>query len=392
VTRRFLTVGLLVALATAVHGHTGLPVTAQLFFDDAHGRLYVPTRSWGLFVGPQTPGTGDWQWICDEALDPTPNPRRVWAQAGSGTYVVSDFDGVRRSADGGCSWEKPSGAPAGPTAMVVADPIAPMTLWTATYSPTLPSNSLYRSDDDGVTWTPVFSGDENFDSIAVSSDGQNIWLGTTSRQPPNAPIVHISHDRGVSFSTVMPAYTLDAATPRLFRPLATVDGEPGGAWLSVIGSDHYALLRASNDAATLDEKYTAITETLQILVVPTGIWAVTSGGLQFAGANGVFAPAGDLAQSQCLASHGGALWACSSTYTPDLRAIGRSDDGGAHFSPIFQFNQTTGIMDCPAGSTVATQCPPVWQLYSEKLGVPQPGVPDGGTDMPPPGGGCSVVF
>ena len=178
----------------------------------------------------------------------------------------------------------------------------------------------------------------------------------------------------------------------MFRPLATVDGDAGGAWLSVIGSDHYALLRASNDAATLDEKFTSLTETLQIVAQPNGVWAVTSGRLQFAGADGVFAPAGDLAQSQCLAAHGGALWACSSTYAPDLRAIGRSDDGGAHFSAVFQFDQTAGILECPAGSTVSVQCPPVWQLYAERLGVAQPGVPDGGTTTPPPAGGCSVVF
>ena len=385
VSRRLLIALFLVAgVAVVAHGHGGLPVSKQIFFVGDH--MVVPTQSWGAFVGPEA---GPFRWICDEALAAATDLRRQWTRTGDGVFVVTDVEGVRRSPDDGCSWERPTNALSGlPTAMVTADPVLPSTVWALTYSATAPSNGLWRSDDDGKTFAVAFSADEYFDSMAISSDGKTLWLGATMRTG-NAAVIHVSHDGGVSFSMVAVTYRLGGVNPRLFRPLALVGGDPTHAWLGVVGEDKYALLRARDDGADVVEQFTSITELLQVTETPDAVWAVTQSGLQrMLRSGGGFAAAGDLAQTQCLTAHNGALYACASDYAPDSRAVSRSDDNGIHFAKVLHFPESIGVAQCAAGTTVATICPPLWELYSERLGVSH-GV-DAGTTTPT-AGGCDFL-
>src|SRR5262245_20854704 len=91
---------LLLCGATSVAlAHGGLPGTTQVMEDGDH--LFVATRGSGMFVGNEG---GAWHWICDEAINRRAD--RVFARTGSGVLLVTDFFGVQRSTDGGCSWER----------------------------------------------------------------------------------------------------------------------------------------------------------------------------------------------------------------------------------------------------------------------------------------------
>jgi hypothetical protein len=264
-------------------------------------------------------------------------------------------------------------------------------------------NALWRSTDDGATWSALFTTDEYLDSVALSDDAQHVWLSGSSRLAPSRPLLWRSHDGGATV-VVQPLdlSPLGAAPPRLVRPLA-VDTRHG----ATDGRDLYlaaltdqitgnAVIHTRDGGATLSVLLETPAALLDVVLRTDEVWVVTSGGL-FRGApgGGALRAAGDLGQPRCLVEEAGALWACGSDGIPDFRVVSRSTDDGARFSGLFRFAETAGPLACPAQSEVAKICPPLWSLYAERLGVPRPdaGVPSDLGPLPPtprPATGCSV--
>jgi hypothetical protein len=372
---------LAILFAVVVHGHQGIPQSQTLFIEG--NRLVVPARYWGMFVGSTS---GPWRWICDEAMssDATPNPNRSWARTGSGVYLASDFHGVLSSRDGGCTWEAaPGEIAARPTAAVAADPIDPHSAWAVTYAST-PTNALYLSGDDGKSFAPVFTADANLNGVALSPDAQRIWL-SGSRRGTNAPVLWLSTDWGRSFQQLNVTYQIDGMVPTTLRVLAVDPRDPTHAWLAASRESARSLVES--DGTTFSERLRTTGDIFSIAFDASTTWAATQAGLYRGAPGASLTPKGDLSQAYCVILDGATVWACSSNYTPDFKVLARSDDGGDHFTGVFKFDQTVGPADCPAGTPVATICPPQWELYSERLDVPRP---DLGGGPPPPPSGCSV--
>jgi hypothetical protein len=391
-TRALLVIAILSLAVTRGRGHGGTPVSTGVFFES--DRLIVPARYWGLFVGPES---GPWRWICDEAIsaDQTPNPTRSWARAGSGVLHASDFRGVLSSRDGGCTWVPAVGEIAvRPSAQVVADPVSATTAWAVTYDSQSAYNALYRTDDDGKTWVPTLQEDAYLNSVAISADGQTIYVGGVERQG-GAPVLYLSRSRGQTFSSITPNYLLDGAVPTTLRVLAVDPSNDSIVWLAASKEPKRALVKASGDGAVYEEQFQLPVDVYQVAFDGTTVWAATQAGLRKSVAGGAFAAAGDLSQTQCVIVKGATIYACSTNYQPDLKVLARSDDGGNHFVKVFQFSETAGPLEtCPAGTPVATLCPPLWDLYAERLGVPvdRPDMgSDGGGFPPPPPSGCSLT-
>ena len=109
-------------------------------------------------------GLTDSQHIARIVIDPR-DPNLVLVAAQGHVYGPNDERGVFRSTDGGASWKKVLYADRESGAIeLAADPDNPSTvfaaLWHVQRKPWLldsggPGSGLFKSTDDGVTWTPV---------------------------------------------------------------------------------------------------------------------------------------------------------------------------------------------------------------------------------------------
>jgi len=351
----------------AAHAHGGLPVSLQIVFRD--GQLVVPTRYWGVFLGKDG---GPWRWICEEAINK--DQRRVWALAGSGAYHVTDFAGLTSSRDGGCTWTAATGEIAArSTSHVAADPVEPARAWATTDAGDAAYNALYTTTDDGLTWTPVLQADEYLRAVALSSDGQTIYVTGTARTAGTTPsqVLHVSRDRGATWTSRGVDFMVDGALPRM-RPLAVDPADASIVYLVAEGDPTRALVRGDAEGAQLTEVLRAKNDIGEMMFdgARKQIMVATGDGMFRAPTGGTFAAAGGLSRAQCVTEKDGHYYSCSWNYEPDNAAIARSDDGGTTWKKVFQYADTVGPIDtCPAETPVARMCPQVWRMYADQLGI-----------------------
>ncbi len=134
------------------------------------------------------------QWV--QTNGPNVGPRAVIALAVSGTnlFAGASFDGVYRSTDNGTSWTEDT---AGMGAQYVAAlAVIGANLFAGTFY------GVYLSTDNGTNWTAVNSGLTNDTVITLAVIGLNLFAGTQSGG------VFLSTDNGISWraaSTGLPA-------------------------------------------------------------------------------------------------------------------------------------------------------------------------------------------
>ncbi len=388
---RRLPLALLLAAGTA-SAHGGLPISEAIVPRD--GLLVVPTKYWGVFLGNETT---PWRWICEEAINKKQDRR--WTLTGDGTYHVTDYAGVTSSRDGGCTWVGATGELAKRFASaVVADPVDGKRAWATTgEGSAVPWNALFTTTDDGVTWTPVLQEDEYLRGVALSSDGQTLYVtGAARAMGPVTVNLHVSTDGGKNFTDSPLDYQFDVGdggllTPSQVEPIAVDPADPSVAYLRVIVDPERILLRAEQHGAKVTEILRVEGDIGGLAFDPARgtLLVATQKGLYRATGGGALAPAGNLTQSQCVIVEGKAVYACGWNYAPDFAAIARSDDGGDHFTSIFQYAQTVGpVTSCPASTPVGQVCPGVWSMYAAQLGI-DVGNDMGVVQMPPPATGCS---
>src|SRR5579883_1037531 len=336
----------LALVPSLARAHGAPPVSEQIVLRGAE--LLVPTHYWGVFFGTETT---PWRWICEEAINK--DQSRAWALTLDGTYHVTDYAGLTSSRDGGCTWIESTGDIASrSTSAVVADPVDGKRAWATTNEgASAPWNALFTTPDDGLTWTPVLMGDEFFRSPVLSSDGKTIYVAGTSRAA-GAPSVtlHVSKDGGATFASVPIAFSLNGAAQSDLEPLAVDPSDPGTVWLAVRAGAMQVLLQATNHGAAPTERFRLqatiggigfdpLNHAVLVPVAPLG-GATLAGGFMRSVAGAPFAPFSNLHAAQCVLINGATIYACSSEFPPDSMAIGRSDDGGAHFTKVFRYDET----------------------------------------------------
>jgi putative cell wall-binding protein/photosystem II stability/assembly factor-like uncharacterized protein len=181
------------------------------------------------------------------------------ANAGGGSLTYGG-DGVRRSVDGGTTWEDPLLAATGTVADIEAHPIDPDVAWLAAGGELFTGGGergVYRTDDAGRTWqlvlppdTPTTGGAD----IAVDpADPDHLLAATWDRQRTpdlrryggEGSGLHRSTDGGRTWQRVgggLPGFTPDAgrigvafspADPsRVYAVVTRGDGRAGGLWRS----------------------------------------------------------------------------------------------------------------------------------------------------------------
>jgi photosystem II stability/assembly factor-like uncharacterized protein len=126
-------------------------------------------------------------------VDPA-EPRHIWAGI--------EVDGVRRSRDGGDTWQTVTGGITDPDIHNLAITVGPpKTLLTIT------PREVFASTDDGVTWEPVAAGRQvsmpYCRAVAVKADDpQVVYMGNGESAFGGMGALHRSPDRGKTWETL----------------------------------------------------------------------------------------------------------------------------------------------------------------------------------------------
>lgn len=419
-----LSITLLVSSLARAHG--GLPVSQRILRQQDGDVMFVPVAYWGLWIGK---AGGPWRWICEEEINGY--RFRKWALSSDGMFYTTDVKGLTQSSDHGCTWTAASGAIAQlHVSDVVVDPDDGATAYATTGDGGLVTadggiipavNALYVTNDHGATWSALpglaAASARLFTSVRVArtAPSRTVYVTSNAQMSPFQPALHRSFDGAATFSTVPLAYALDGAAPFALELLAIDPRNPLVLWARAVADvssggnsvTRQALLRSSDagdhwsELAKVDAVMEPSGQTRGIDGVAFDVAnnvayvATRTGLLSGADAGGsvapTLAPSGNLAQTQCVDVHGGAVYACSSQFPPDNAAVARSSDGARNFSSVLNYVDTVGPIDtCRAGTPVADQCPYFWYMYGAQLGIAF----DAGTaDMnapPPRSHGCSI--
>jgi hypothetical protein len=351
---------------------------------DVTGRLHIDA-SFGLI----TLEDGEARWVCHETItapEALVSPRFV--QSASGRWAAwTDFNDEAREghpvwvSDDRCDWTPTTGLD---DTLVQQVAWRGDELWVATALQGA-QNALFRATDDVFTSvTPPT--DDAFVSLYVDDDA--IWALSTDRI---ALTLWHSAD-GETFTTQL--LDVDPALPRpLDGRIALVDpADPERVWivLDPVGPDQ--LVESTDRGASWTVLWEPEGNIGDVEQSPDGtLFAVLDERAVHSDAAGAFEEVPDLGFASSLAFTSDGLWLGGRTFA-DGTLVARSVDG-ATLDTVVPPDDIAGPLECPATSTVATFCDPLWPLLAPRLDTtevptvlpPLPTVP------PPPPGACGCT-
>jgi hypothetical protein len=319
---------------------------------------------------------GPWRWICEEAINPY--QQRKMGIAGDGTLYATDRQGVTISRDGGCTWE-PAGQPlAGLRVEALSESSdAPSRMWIAASAGLASSGGgtaagLYRSDDQGRTFVAALPLEgRSLSGLAVAGDGRTLVVASRNTTAPFDPRIHVSVDAGATFTAHPVTFMLDGSLAVSLTPRAVDPRDPRTLYFSLDGGPAQLLLRSTDGGATLAEllRLDKPIEGVAIDPVRDQLLVASAAGLHVGVGTAAPTRSPALSRTQCVEIHAGKTYACAWNWDPDSKAVGRSDDGAASFTKVFQYADTEAPIDCPATTPVGMMCPTIWASYADQLGI-----------------------
>jgi hypothetical protein len=400
--------------------HGGLPITLRILRVPGSDTMYVPVHYWGIWVGKKG---GPWRWICEEAINA--ERFRRYAVSADGTYYATNTKGLSFSRQDGCEWPAATGELATLTTKDVAtDPVDGKTAWVAAGSEAIANvdgsrtpqaNGLFVTHDHGDSFARaagIGTTGRTIDSVRVApTDGKVVYATSTNFEPPFDHLIHRSLDGGATFASADLSSVTGQGTLATLEVMAVDPRDPSVIFARAnVGSGDATmqlLLRVANagDAgqsavlihavpvASLSGNYASGINDLAFDLAHDTIFVATGTGLlrgSFTSLPIALSPLGTLSQAQCVDVAGDELSACSWAYSPDFAALAAGSVTGTTLTPFFQFQDTTGPIECPAGTGVQNVCPDVWATYAFQLGIGESddlGV-DAASDGGQPGGGA----
>ncbi len=397
--RRATVLGLAFALAAllpAVAAANGrAPLTNGVFLRPGDpSSLYVRT-TFGLLISHDDGCT--FRWVCEKAIGYGGEFDPKYAIATDGTIFATTFTGLRVSRDNGCTWstataERPTTDP-GYIAEIWIDAIdiSPNgDVWVATAESAKP-NDVYRSMDNGVTFTAMGLASPVvwWKSIKIAkSDPQRVYVSGYQVAPTAQVQVRRSDNGGQTWSTItLPDTVKFGATP-IVHITAVDPGNPDHFYLTSLDANPPGGDRVyrTTDGGTSFTEVAATTDRVRDIIVRSngsGLIATINGGtFESAGPAAPFTRLGEARpvaqdvrppQAGCLAQKAdGTLVGCGANWAPDYMAVGRASQPLA-WQKLFRFVELAGPVECPAGSTEAVQCEPLWPALKAQFGATGPG-------------------
>lgn len=395
---------LLPARAALAHGRE--PALGHVIFHPADPDSVVVRATWG-FVTTRDGGE-TWTW---QAADAVPFDRMredpSMACFPSGSLIAATFDGLRRSDEAQCSWSSPSGAPTNEYVTdVILDPADLSSAW-AIASPGATPDRLYRSEDDGHTWSEVATPHATAltDRIRIApSDPMRVYTSGVVPRTEAAPRIGMvlrSDDRGATFRAIPIELAEDERTVHLLGIDPTNADRVFARAVRRVADETPERLLLSEDGG---ETWSTVLELLEIVGFEVsedgrtawagswdgGLYRSTDGGLTFAALDPAL-------RVRCLAYRPGELWVCADDFVEDF-ALARSTDDGDTLVPLWAYEDVVNDVGCPPGTPVGDLTPMYWPDLQFDLRLVDGGVPeaDAGTsadagDGSAGGESCSCV-
>lgn len=342
--------------------------------------------------------------------------------ASDGTIYATNFDGLRVSRDGGCSFEfsTMAAAPGSPGAVfdkwVDAIDVAPNgDVWIGTADGGKP-NDVFRSRDQAHTFTPMGLASSHvwYKSLVASRDGARLYASgyqvTTADPnctdpdpqvcPPLPPRVRLYRTDNPAATTVTWTELAVENIPFATTPLFLFDAvHPSNSQIiygrSIGANQGGDVLLRSTDAGVTWSPVLSLAEPMRAVAIRASgeVWVGTLSQGIFVAADGVtFAPLEGSPSAACLGVAGdGKMLACGANWEPNFFALAASADGES-WQTLARFSQIKGPLQCPAGTIAHDTCElTLWPAIAEQFGIePTPdAMPDAATPMPPSKPCCS---
>ncbi|MEY4577991.1 MAG: hypothetical protein RL701_2694 [Pseudomonadota bacterium] len=375
-----------------VSAHAGPQVRTILFDENRAQALLVANR--GLIFG--SPGRGDWQLMCNEALHVSTSERFDVVALPEGKLLAATALGLLISEDRGCNWHTlpelgEQSAPA-----LTQHPSEPSTLYLTTYAPPLATamgddadaepldyvaqTGLRESKDGGATWRTLLPGGEN----------EFLRYIRSARSDPRVLYLVKLHFGAAPFTYSVLRSEDAGSTWREFT-VAITERETDLELLGVSPYDPYFLVAKAHaqDQATTPERLLVSHdggehfETITELQVITDVdWSADRDTLWIAADAGLYRST-DAARSfervgtadlvSCVITHDGKLLSCGwyDGLAAGMPGVGVSSDGGATFASWMHLNDVLQPLQCPDDSSTHRLCAPLWVDWQrEILGLP----------------------
>ncbi len=406
---------LLVLTGPAARANGRPPLTNGIAFRPGDPQSLYVRSTFGLLISHDDGCS--FRWVCEQAIGYGGTFDPKYAVGPDGTLYATTFDGLRLSRDGGCSWvtateELPRTDPGSIFDIWIdALEIAPNgDVWVAT-AESANSNDVFRSRDGGVTFVPrgVASTSVWWKSVKVApTDAQRVYVtgyqvsgpaDPDGGQPP--PTAHFlrSDTSGDAWTPSDLAGVVFGSTPIVY--VAAVDPTNADIVLMTSSGGNAPagdrLYRSTDGAVTFTEVLATSDTIRDVVFHGSTVLVATLGGGSFQATDGVtFTAIANPPQLGCLGDRAGTLFGCGANWQPDFKAVTTSTDA-ATWDKVFRFVELAGPIACPAGTTSATLCDPLWPALRDQFGATGPtcgAVPDGATPdavdpiKPLDSGGC----
>jgi photosystem II stability/assembly factor-like uncharacterized protein len=364
------------------------PAADQILVDPSDPAHFALRATFGVL---QSRDAGhSWTWICEAAVGYMGDP--ALALLGGGNLLAGFFGSVAVSAEQGCAW----GVRTLDTQYQYAfdatlDPADPSRAWVLTVSVDGTRQvSLLSVDATGAIGTtlPVGQGFVPSTVEVAPSDPQRIYVTGAIENEPS--IVLRSQDGGQNWSRFpfdaygsLPLFisAIDPLDPD--RLYARVDNQPG---------DH--LLVSRDGGQTWQTVFSLDGDLFGFALSPDGSKIATGGpdlGVYIASTDDLtFQPVpAPVRGLRCLRWTDDGLLACGQEAL-DGWTVGRTQNEGQSFEPLFHVQDLTPL-ECAPASTTGAACPSVWPDIAPTIGAryDTPAMPlgmlppDGSSAMPP---------
>lgn len=401
-------------LAPAIANANGRPpMTNGVHFRPGDNQAIYVASTFGLLVSSDG---CRFSWLCEDNIGYGGEFDPAYAVSSTGAIFATTFHGLRVSRDGGCSFttataQLPPSDPGNISVLYLdAIDIGPTgEVWVAT-AETGSGNAIYRSTDDGLTFTArgALPATMAFKSVKVApSDPLRVYVtgfqvsGDTT--PPSAHLFR-SDDGGASWTEQAITNLVLGSSPVIM--LGAIDAANADIlYLRSVGANPPSgdrLYRSADGGGAFTEVLSIMDPISDVVVRDAHTVIVASqnaGGFQSIDGGATFTSLPGSPRLACLAQRGdGALFGCAANYDPDHMALAMSTDA-VRWTPALRFEYISGPLSCAPGTVQYGTCDnQLWRTFAQQLGVMPSqcssgpaGVPDGpAVDAAPlhKAGGC----
>ena len=320
----------------------------------------------------QTFDGGDtWSWLCEPAVGYGGTDDPAIGITGLGHLLVGIRSGVAQGSIGGCDFTTDATATANlrivDLAVDVVDPSVAIAI-SGDGADGAPRVVVSETVDEGATWTalgPDLADDLFPQTIDAAPTNRDRLYVSAVAGVGNAPVIERSSDRGKSWTRF--AIDIPGAERTFISAVSPFDEDT--VYLRVTGETEDRLFWSEDGAETWTELITLEGQMLGFALSPDG--SKVAVGLKQGGVYVASTTDHDFAQTseggvRCLSWGSAGLYACANE-GDDGFTVGRSDDDGASFTPLYHLLDIVPI-DCPAGTDAGDACPPLFDELLDQLG------------------------